>query len=297
MIKNKLGFTLVEIMVAVAILALLSLMVVNVMTQSQAQDKADLLKIKIFAGTIKNKLARNLIGDWSFFEGTGSSVSDSSDYKNSLTISGASWVTDSSCIEDNCLSFNGSSDYVSLPSNPITLSGDFTISFWFKKLDKSPTDDNDRFIDLTDDANNGLNIITDEAVGKYGVLLKRSGTATINQLTYGNLTLNQWNNLVYVMSGSTGSFYLNGVGITSDGNTTIALAGTGYYFGKRADANSTTFFKGQMDEVMFFDATTSLSQIKQQYLAGLEKLLDGEEITQEDYNQRIGELENSVASK
>jgi prepilin-type N-terminal cleavage/methylation domain-containing protein len=295
--KNTKAFTLIEIMVAVLILAVLSTFIINLISQSGAKSQADLIKIKVFSSTIKAKLAGYLMGDWGFSEGTGTTVYDASDYKNNATLSGTSWVTDGSCVTDNCLSFDGSSSYITLPSNPLTLTQDFTISFWVNKTTKQPTTaNNDRFVDLTNDSNNGLNIITDDSTQKYGVLLKRAGTATINQLTYGSFVLNSWVNIVYVVSGSTGSFYLNGVNIPSDGSAAIALAGTGAYFGKRADGNNTTFFKGKMDEVAFYNATMSLSQIKQQYRVGLQRLLTKGEINLQEYNQRIADLNKSMAN-
>jgi len=49
-------------------------------------------------------------------------------------------------------------------------------------------------------------------------------------------------------------------------------------------------FNGMMDDLLFFDSAISSSQIKQNYIAGLDSLLSKGSISKEDYNQRINEL-------
>lgn len=310
MIKNKSGFTLVELMVAVAILALLSVMVVNVMTQSQVQDKADLLKIKIFAGTIKNKLARNLVGDWSFFEGTGSSVSDSSDYKNNFSsLNGSSWATSNDCVEDNCLSFNGSSNYLekSAPEGMPLGQTARTIEAWIYPTNVDPggvisavsdsSGTNQSFILMVIKSSGTTYLFTD---GKNsGNNISITGTEIP--------TVNQWSHIVFIFNGTNYEYYLNGVQKKSSTafSTTINTYNNGsdltnlrLGIGRRADgANTGSYWPGKIDEVRIYDSTIALSEIKNQYLAGLEKLLIKGEITQQEYNQKIGELEKSVASK
>jgi hypothetical protein len=47
---------------------------------------------------------------------------------------------------------------------------------------------------------------------------------------------------------------------------------------------------GLMDEIRIFNAAMPTSQIKEQYYVGLNKLLANGGITQEEYQNRIGEL-------
>lgn len=314
MTKNKLGFTLVELMVAVAILALLSLMVVNVMTQSEVQDKADLLKIKIFAGTIKNKLARNLVGDWSFFEGTGSSISDGSDYKNNFSsLNGADWVTGDDCVEDNCLSFNGTNtDYLekSAPEGMPLGQSARTMEAWIYPTNVNPggvivslsdsSGTNDAFIFMVYYSSFYATTFLFTDVNNSSNHLSITGTEIP--------LVNQWNHVALLFDGNSGyQYYLNGVLKKSGSFTTTIntynngsdLTNLRLSIGRTADPGyeSISYWPGKIDEVRIYNSAVVLSEIKNRYLAGLEKLLSKKEITQEDYNQRIGELEKSVASK
>lgn len=67
------------------------------------------------------------VGKWVMAEGTGVTIADTSGYGNTGSLSGCSWTTDA--LLGNVLSFNGTSDYVSIPTNPQldVLVGQFTL--------------------------------------------------------------------------------------------------------------------------------------------------------------------------
>jgi len=88
-------------------------------------------------GAIEDKNVRaddpGLVAYWSFDEGSGSTVYDSSGYSNDGTIYGANWVDG---LSGKALSFDGTNDYVLIPDNDILdLSDDFTLEFWLKTYD------------------------------------------------------------------------------------------------------------------------------------------------------------------
>jgi len=53
-------------------------------------------------------------GWWKFDEGEGTSAKDSTQHRNDGSISGATWQTEDTCIHGKCLSFNGTSDVVTV---------------------------------------------------------------------------------------------------------------------------------------------------------------------------------------
>lgn len=86
--------------------------------------------------------------------------------------------------------------------------------------------------------------------------------------------------------------YKNGVFIqnTESNKMTGNYYNTAFKIGTRTDtsANSNTnFFRGLIDDVRVYNATLSYSQIKQNYVAGLNSLLSNSLISKEEYNERI----------
>jgi hypothetical protein len=206
------------------------------------------------------------VAHWKFDEGEGTTAYDSTNNNNDGTLTnGPTW---SEGKYGSAVSFDGVDDYVGLNSNPIDLSSDFTVEAWIKKSDKAT--DNDRIISLVDDADNGFQFITDNLTQKYGVILKRDGVNTIDQLTYGPLDMNKWMHITYVVNGASGIFYRNGSIINSDGSTPIGTGNTNSYdIGRRSDGTVTGFFKGQVDDVRIYNYARTQEQILQDYNAGL----------------------------
>jgi len=177
---------------------------------------------------------------------------DISGQGNNGTITGALSTKDG-------MAFNGVDDYIDLGAldQDIILS-DFSVAFRFNKNDNAT--DNDRFLDITTDANNSFQFMIDNAIGKYGVYLRRASSDTINQLSYGTMDLNRDTDIIYVVSGSTGTFYKNGVEIPTDGSVSIGIGGTGSYIGQRADANLSTFFDGEISDVKIYNRALSATE-------------------------------------
>ncbi|MDD2646987.1 MAG: prepilin-type N-terminal cleavage/methylation domain-containing protein [Patescibacteria group bacterium] len=81
----------------------------------------------------------SIVGDWHFNEGSGTDANDSSAYANNGQLcdastcpaAGPTWQT-SNCISGNCLSFNGTSNYVKV--NPVNPPEYVSVIGWFKRL-------------------------------------------------------------------------------------------------------------------------------------------------------------------
>jgi hypothetical protein len=57
-----------------------------------------------------------------------------------------------------------------------------------------------------------------------------------------------------------------------------------------ADEPTSSFFKGKMDEFKIYNAALSSSQIKQNYIAGLNSLLNNGNMSKKEYEENINKL-------
>jgi hypothetical protein len=174
---------------------------------------------------------------------------------------GANYLVPNSSLKDYVFDFynetissNNFIDINSLNSN--ILNSSFSIGIWIKKEEKPSFTDNDRIIDLTVDSNTSLQIICDNSSGKFAVNFILSGVSKINQQAFNSFTAsaNVWNQIVLTWDGSSYVYYFNGQPVTSTSTILVGVGGTGFFLGKRADANNTTFFNGEMSNVQIFNS-------------------------------------------
>lgn len=286
------GFTLVEIMVSVLILAILSGVIVVLTTNSGAKNQADILKVKIFAGTVKNKLAANMVGDWSFSEGTGTIAYDGSEYKNNVSINGATWATGSSCVSDNCLSFNGgTNNYIDLIYAPTIGTGEFTTGCWFKA---STTSDWQFLLNKYTSPTSRFDLYLNASGNQVYYNVTGSGGASSNLTP---ATVGSWHYVALTRDNGRIKFYVDSVLVSdaADAVGNIALGGN-FFFGRQVGA-AQRWFKGYADDISIYNDGISISQVQEKYLAGLDNLLATKQISQEEYNQRIAVLQTQTAQK
>lgn len=189
---------------------------------------------------------------------------------------GALWPTLRRDGAFSTVQFDGTDDYIDLVTSPVDIQSDFSVALWVNKTVKGGTD-NDRFIELNTDANNSFTIGTNSGSAVYAVRLNRAGAGVINAVAYGSWDASAWAHLVYTVSGTTGTFYRNGLAFATTGSAAITPAGTGYNIGRRPDANSTTFFKGMLDDVAFWNRALTASEataIYQDSVAGYPRALN-----------------------
>ncbi|MFA5086765.1 MAG: LamG-like jellyroll fold domain-containing protein [Candidatus Paceibacterota bacterium] len=298
-LKNY-GFTLIEIMIAMTVLVVLTGIIIGMVTQSGAKSQADLLKVKVFDGTTKNKLINNLIGEWSLDEGSGATAVNSSDYGATLngTINGATYQPSSNCISNGCLSFDGNDtvSFANISSMDISNLSAYTISVWVRAAN---TANLEAALGYGSDINNNPTIVIGKASDNRAWFQNRDDAASIMQIYSDNTIDGNWHLLTGVRySANDHKIFVDGVlqsmlGTTTIGTMTENKAGLGVL--PRA-ANS-YLWTGSMDEVRIYGAALAVSQIQEQYYAGLGKLLAKGEITQQEYNQRIAALEKQTAYK
>jgi prepilin-type N-terminal cleavage/methylation domain-containing protein len=289
------SFTLIELLVVIAIVGILAGIIIVSMTNATGQ--ATIAKAKVFANSMRDSMANNIISEWKF---DGRGIADGStattDYikdtwmENNCSISGSPKVySGSTCITGSCLSFNGTTDYLDCGGATSLDSADaITIGVWVK---------------LADD---------------YASKTEHIVTKSDSYLIY---TSASWNNRPYFYlycesteNGLAGTFPLQKdrwyyitasydksskkmiLYIDGKYNTNRILSGYTDYSITTTSNNVIlsrgSLFAGLLDEIRIYNKALSFSQIKQQYYADLQRLYANKGITQEEYNQRLVNLNN-----
>lgn len=284
--KIQKSFTLIEVSVIVLAIGIMSAFIYKI--TSDSQNLANLTKIKSFSAVLKSSLAENIIGDWSFFEGSGTTVSDLSRYhKDGTLIGGTSWITNPSdnCISDNCLSFDGLDDYVSVVHNLTEGLTAVTVEAWVNGQQVSNIINTDYSVIVLDFRGAGFYLL-----GEGGVegTWRPSGYLAWDSL----LPYNLWTHVAATWDGNTMSLYVNGLkqsstlAFTGGDHNKLKMSST-LYIGKLIN-EFRPWFKGSIDQVRLYDNSIPTSQIKEHYYAGLNKLMATGEISEEEYLQRYG---------
>jgi hypothetical protein len=114
------------------------------------------------------------------------------------------------------------------------------------------------------------------------------------QTSSGTVANSLWSHVVAIYNGSKIIFYINGAKSGELSKTgSIYVSSNNFKIGKQGSA--TNYFNGSIDEVRIYSAALTASAIRDQYVAGLDKLLAKGQITNEDYQQRIASLNLTYA--
>jgi len=284
----KQAFTLIELLVVIAIIGILSGLIV--VSMGGMTTKATIAKAQVFSNSLRNSLMLNLVSEWKFDENTGTTIADSWNGENTGTLTGAThlptWKTGNNCISGSCIQFDGIDDYIAIGnSNNLKFTKGYTAEAWVNLSSLS----GERSI-ITKPAS-----YTFEVSG--GMLIMAFTTNEAWHFTQsGNsiLSTNTWYHVVgtYDSSINAVKFYINGdlnktdttssTGAIVTNNNTVQL---GYYNGTFPD-----IFNGTMDQIRVYNAAISNSKIKEQYYTGLNNLLAGGGINEEQYYSRINSL-------
>jgi prepilin-type N-terminal cleavage/methylation domain-containing protein len=295
--NNKSGFTLLEMMVVILIIGIISSMtILNNMEEGRNQAKFADLKSKWAVN--EGKYTEKLIGKWSFDEGTGTNTKDNSTFTNNCTLTnGVTWKSESDCVSGKCLSFDGTDDYLDCGNNISvnSITGQLTLQAWVYPRES--------------EAYGYVISNTRDCCGTYnGYSLRISNGFPRVEIWNGTLTalsstiaqnLNQWNYIVGVFDGSTIKVYVNGVlgGSTSFAGTIGTPASYNLAIGAMGYVPGTYNINGMIDEPAIYNTTMTLSQIRSNYVSGLDELLAKNFITREEYGSKLAMLNNNILAK
>lgn len=299
--KNK-SFTLIELLVVIIIVGILAGVII--ISTSSTINSGNIAKGKMFSRTIENGMFFSLVSEWTFNSLTEVSIgnalpADSLIVDDQGSNNGYVYGTDKiylkgsdDCVAGKCIYLNGTTGTITVPNSSelqaIFGSENFTLEAWVKP---------ERFY-------NYEGIINKSASGYYsasngGLFMDTSGLRFIigtglNSSSSAALTykpvLEQWYHLVgtvgLVNGVSTMQLYINGSLVSQTAlsldpsSDTDALCIGGFYQGYRG-------FLGYIDEVKIYNKVLSSTEIKQNYLAGLNSLLANKNITKEEYVEKL----------
>jgi len=288
--KQK-SFTLIELLVVIVIIGILAGVIM--ISTSSSIDKANVVKSKVFEESVQNNLATNMVSRWKLDEESGTEAKDSWGTNNGTTISDIIFKSGNDCVTGGCYEFNGITSYVEiLDSQEMRMTQGGTITAWIYPRSLGELNVG-RIIDKST-ATSGANGYIFYILGspRLSINTHDGTTATSTSSSANTLILNQWNFVTVTLNNLGRHIYVNGVNVTSGSGDETGLppdvAGA-VRIGNRAGATDRTF-DGYIDDVRIYNAALSSSQVKQNYIAGLDSLLSNGNISKEEYGQRLNEL-------
>ncbi|MFA5249734.1 MAG: LamG-like jellyroll fold domain-containing protein [Candidatus Paceibacterota bacterium] len=268
-------------MIVIAIIGILAGMVV--VNMSGATDSARVAKSKAFSSSLRSSLLMNRVSEWNFDEVSGTSALDAWGSNPGTLVNGPVRKSGSDCVSGGCLQFDGTDDYV-ISNVSISSSDSYSIELWFKSFGNT----------------SGKHIFEGNILSSPSL----EGTDSTYRFYIGNtapveigaISVGRWYHFFGTFDKPTGTrkAYFDGrlmgtnISTVSDNMAIFYLASRG---------GSTRFFNGSIDETRIYNAALPAAAVRENYFAGLEKLLAGGRINEEEYQQRSSELNLSYAAK
>ena len=314
MYKKK-SFTLIELLVVIVIIGILAGVIM--ISTSSSIDKANFAKAKVFEESVQNNLAANMVSAWDadhVTKGTTWILNDKWGSNNGTFYDSTSTAcTTSLCPQivtdnqmGNVLSFDGANDYINCGINPsiADITNNFTMELWAypKSIIEIATESTSGISGSTGQkyaigAIQGTSVWGDGHAGA-GIFVGTNGISVYEHaanympalLVYSGSVI-KWSHIIIVYSNKQPKLYLNGL-LVKTGLTSLktyvhqGLYGSDSGIGK----GSYGLFNGLIKSTKIYNAALSSSQIKQNYIAGLNSLLSQGSISKDAYNERINEL-------
>jgi len=297
--KVKQSFTLIEILVVIVIIGILSSFIF--FTINDSVEKANIAKSKMFAESIRNNLFLNLISEWTFEEDVSPYLTTKDTWgSNNGTVYGATYKTKDSgeCILGACMSFDGN-DYIDTGYKGIeTISNALTIGTWLNSEVYTVYNDvwhDNHVVTFLSSSGNGLpdgsNMMH---IGFYKNTFRARycGNISESKTWSHNISSNEWHYIVYTLNFPKLKLYINGKKVNNEDNLQYLVSFTPNTKNIRIgrwSAND-TYFKGKIDNTKIYNTALPESQIKQNYLAGLNNLYAKGLISEIEYREKIKEL-------
>jgi len=283
----KKAFTLIELLVVIVVIAILSSLIT--VSMSGVKEKANYAKAQAFSDSLKNSFGTKIVAEYKFDEGSGTTTNDTWAGKVATFASSpyAPTWTSSGCVSGNCLFFDGtispSGDYIGY-NDPILGLTQATVCIWVKRL---------AYIQYA------TFVMDYYSTYKNFILGYESSDGTINfyagngpstdSIPATGFTGNVWH---YVCGSFVGSgelaIYIDGIKKNFK-TTTIAVIGPTQSSRSHIGKYSSRYLNGLLDDLKFFKKALTSFEIKEQYYAGLNKLLANGGISKEEYTSRINE--------
>ena len=178
---------------------------------------------------------------------TNAGIIDNTMINNLETVGNAQISTAQSKFGSGSMYFDGTGDYLTIPSTPnLAFSGNFTCECWLYLL-AYPANSNAMYImDFRNGSTNnfGFGVIGIGGVAKPYMFV---GAGPVDATGTTTLSLNTWYNIAVVRSGSTVTYYLNGVS-NATFTTSFSQAATGVTIGARY-TGTMEYVNGYIDDL------------------------------------------------
>ena len=225
----------------------------------------------IIPNTVRDVSASDdgLVGYWSFDEGSGSTVYDSSANNNHGTIYGATWTTG---ISGSALSFDGWDDYVDCGTDSsLDLTNVGTVEAW-AYLDSY--DSHYRY--HPNIAGKGANagwdcpgytlwVRYDNPQGVYGHISAASGGSDFIGISYGKPSTGVWHHYVFTWDGNYLRAYIDGEQYGDPVEQTSISNSAGKKFLMATSSFRDNYYHGFIDEVRVYNRALTASEILDHY--------------------------------
>ncbi|MDD5569063.1 MAG: prepilin-type N-terminal cleavage/methylation domain-containing protein [Candidatus Pacebacteria bacterium] len=289
------SFTLIELLVVIAIIGILSGLIIVGM--SGATQKATVAKSQVFANSLRNALMNNLISEWKLDEVIGAAAPyttpdswgiNTGTLGNGACAQGAGMcptlVSSSSgqCVFGGCMDFDGTDDYINGGNLGIPSNGPATIEGWLYINNLSST------LGHTQYFFNGTGVVL--------YMHNANDHLYIAGADYFSppFSAKNWHHVALTYSGdtSTAKLYFDGVkyNITLQAGADAIPDLYAFSIGR-----SGTPLDGLIDNVRVYSAIVPATRIKQNYYAGIIKLLAKGQIGEKEYIGRIRVLGPDLA--
>jgi len=279
--KQK-SLTLIELLVVIVIIGILAGVIM--ISTSSSIDKANFAKAQAFSKTVQNELLLNLVSEWTFDEPAVSGKTLDSWGNNDGIVYGATRKdgNDGECVLRECYEFINSTNYIDTSYN---LNGDKTVSLWAKSYSINTTN---RMIFGVQSPTTSDRYYFGYISGFFGFGI---GARLWNTNDANGFPLDKnWHFYTITSSGLIHKIYIDGI---YKGQKSEASPVTDdYYIGNFQYINSlgNTPFDGLIDDIRIYNSALSNSQIKQNYIAGVDSLLSKKSISKKECNERINVL-------
>lgn len=283
--KNNKSFTLVEIMLVIIIIGVLATVIV--FSTSSYIEETKMTESHTFSSNAKKQLAFNILQEWKFDEGSGSKIYDINKSSNSGTLvnintaagwgdnGDTGWLSSKYCVSGTCLNFKG--DETDLAYVNTTDTGKiplFTLSVWVYNIAGL-------------DSRHSMLRDFWEIVGENVCFWSSSFANTYWRCSTGSkVVFDRWSYVTTVWDGAYISHYINGELNWKDSSISSGTSENFYQIAGYLERR----MRGRLDEMTIYNKDLSLSEIKQNYVAGLDSLLAQGGLSKQEYNERIMNL-------
>lgn len=307
--KKTDSFTLIEILVVIVVIGILSSFIF--VGLNSISGSATTAKTQAWANSLKNAGLLSIVSEYKF-EGPNNSGNANTDHvkdswgANHGAVPTPPTVLTGSCALGKCLSFSGSQFVTITDSTTLNLGTKMSAFIWVKGA--TQTDDGGIFgqYEVTT-ANQKCWIIATTTTALKVTLADSTGASASKTYTSAQSIFDsKWHYVGFTYTVNTLKLFIDGQDVTSAATkspdtamTTLSNPGAHASIGSYLTTANAIYngFNGQLDDAIIFSEAISISEVQRQYFSGLNSLLAKGEITNEEYNQRISVLSDSLGSK